>query len=228
MSILQPHHLSSSIFYPDMRLAESKDVILQPLSLLVWFSGAVPRHLAHSNIPIEISVSLKDEYKSFTVLVIEIASQQPHPSNNSATFSQSYSVTDNDMSFPFLPLPPTFNHTDSDHWAKLLDNIQSWLVKSVDPSTPEWAWGREAFWYAFIATNPDFPGRKWSFWDSSISLEGQFIEEWVGSGGIFSMVIDDDSELATVSTHADTLDYIWTEFSRHIALFYPHPLVSTS
>jgi hypothetical protein len=50
MSILQPHHLSSSIFYPDMRLAESKDVILQPLSLLVWFSGAVPRHLAHSNI----------------------------------------------------------------------------------------------------------------------------------------------------------------------------------
>ncbi|KAG2129531.1 hypothetical protein BD769DRAFT_1338108, partial [Suillus cothurnatus] len=174
-----PHHLSSSIFYPDMQLAESKDVILQPLSLLVWFSGAVPRHLAHSNIPIEISVSLKDEYKSFTVPVIEIASQQPHPSNNSATFSQSYSVTDNDMSFPFLPLPPTFDHTNSDHWAKLLDNIQSWLVKSADPSMPEWAWGREASWYAFIATNPNFPGRKWSFWDSSISLEGQFIEEWV-------------------------------------------------
>ncbi|KAG1833931.1 hypothetical protein EV424DRAFT_1532760 [Suillus variegatus] len=96
-----------------------------------------------------------------------------------------------------------------------------------DLSTPEWAWGREAFWYAFIATYPNFPGGKWSFWDSSISLEGQFIEEWVGSSGIFSTVIDDDdSKLATVSTHTDTLDYIWTEFSRHIALFYPHPLVS--
>ncbi|KAG1786008.1 uncharacterized protein HD556DRAFT_1450105 [Suillus plorans] len=216
MSILQPHHLSSSIFYPDMRLAESKDVILQPLSLLVWFSGAVPRHLAHLNIPIEISVSLKDEYKSFTVLVIEIVSQQPHPSNNSATFSQSYSETDNDMSFPFLPLPPTFDHTDSDHWAELLDNIQSWLVKSVDPSTPDGLGAGKC------------SGGKWSFWDSSISLESQFIEEWVGSGGIFSTVIDDDSELATVSTHTDTLDYIWTEFSSHIALFYPHPLVSTS
>ncbi|KAG2119029.1 uncharacterized protein F5147DRAFT_565274 [Suillus discolor] len=203
MSILQPHQFSSSIFYPDMQLAESKDVILQPLSLLVWFSGAVPRHLAHSNIPIEISVSLKDEYKSFMVPVIEIASQQPHPSNNSTTFSQSYSVTDNDMSFPFLPLPPTFDHTDSDHWAELLDNIQSWLVKSVDLSTPEWAWGWEAFWYAFIATYPDFPGGKWSFWDSSISLEGQFIEEWVGSGSIFSTVIDDDdSELACYSNMA--------------------------
>jgi hypothetical protein len=92
---------------------------------------------------------------------------------------------------------------------------------------PEWAWGWEVFWYAFIATNPDFPGGKWSFWDSIISLEGQFIEEWVGSGSIFSMVINDDSEL-DVSTPADTLDYIWTEFLKHIALFYPHPLVSTS
>ncbi|KAG1813144.1 uncharacterized protein BJ212DRAFT_1201291, partial [Suillus subaureus] len=174
-----PHHLSSSTFYPDMRLTDSKDVILQLLSLLVWLSSTVPRHLACLNIPIEISVSLKDKYKSFMVPVIEIASQQPHPSNNSATFSQSCSVTDNDISFPFLPLPLTFDHTDSDHWVELLDNIQSWLVKSVDPSTPEWAWGQEVFWYVFIATNPNFPGRKWSFWDSSISLKGQFIEEWV-------------------------------------------------
>jgi hypothetical protein len=125
------------------------------------------------------------------------------------------------MSFSFLPLPPTFDHMDSDNWAELLDNIQSWLIESVDPSTPEWAWGWEVFWYVFIATNPDFPGGKWSFWDPSIFLEGQFIEEWVGSGGIVSMAIDDDSELATVSTHSDTLDYIWSEFLRHIALFIP-------
>ncbi|KAG2122909.1 hypothetical protein DEU56DRAFT_917615 [Suillus clintonianus] len=231
---LQPHHFSSGTFYPDVRLAESKDVVLQPLSILVWFSGAVPHHLAHSNIPIEITVSLKDEYKSFTVPVIEIASQQHHHSNNSMAFSQSCSATDSDLAFSFLPLLPAFDHTDSDHWAELLDNIQSWLVKSVDPITPEWTWGREVFWYAFIATHPDFPSGKWSFWDPSIPLEGQFIEEWVGSGGVIRMAIDDDDDddddgkLTTVSTHGDTLDYIWSEFSRHIVLFYPYPLVSTS
>ncbi|KAG2336392.1 hypothetical protein BDR05DRAFT_953409 [Suillus weaverae] len=215
---LKPLHFSSSTFYLDMRLAESKDVHYLVTSLI--------RVLY---VPIEITVSVKDECKSFTVLVIEMASQQPHHSNNSMAFSQSCSVTGNDMSFSFLPLPPTFDHTDSDHWVELLDNIQSWLVKSVDPITPEWTWGREAFWYAFVATHPDFPSGKWSFWDPSITLEGQFIGEWVGSGGDVSVAIDDrDNELATVATNDDTLDYIWSEFSRHIALFYPYPLVSTS
>ncbi|KAG0693671.1 hypothetical protein DFH29DRAFT_1007039 [Suillus ampliporus] len=177
---VKPCHLSSSTFYPDVQLAKSKDVILQPLSILVGFSGTVPRHLAHSNIPIEITVSVEDKYKSFMGLVIERVSQQPHHSNNSIAFSQSCSATDDNMSFSFLPLLPTFDHTDSDHWAELLDNIQSWLVKSVDPITPEWTWGRDAFWYAFVATHPDFPSRKWSFWDPSIPLEGQFIKEWMG------------------------------------------------
>lgn len=143
-------------------------------------------------------------------------------------FCQSPSVPD-DMSFSFLPLPPTFNHADSDHWAELLGNIQTWLVKSADPTTPEWTWGREAFWYAFIATHPDFPSGKWSFWDPSIPLEGQLIEEWVeGSGDISMTIRDTEEELAIVSTHRDTLDYIWSKFSRHIALFYPYPLVATS
>ncbi|KAG1797044.1 uncharacterized protein HD556DRAFT_1211880, partial [Suillus plorans] len=185
------HQFSSSTFYPDMRVAESEDVILQPLSVSIWFSGAVPRHIARSNIPIEITVALKDEFKSFTVPVIEIASQKPHLLNNTLAmqltlmhskfinFRQSPSVPDDDMSFSFLPLPPTFDHADSDHWAELLGNIQTWLVKSADPTMPEWTWGREAFWYAFIATHPDFPSGKWSFWDPSIPLEGQFIEEWV-------------------------------------------------
>ncbi|KAG2752436.1 hypothetical protein P692DRAFT_201692726, partial [Suillus brevipes Sb2] len=182
-----PHHLSSSIFYPGMQLAESKDVILQPLSLLVWFSGAVPCHLAHPNIPIEISVSLKDEYKSFTVPVCMscdwemICKDSLFDSSCLVMIRHAFQScsADNNMSFSFLPLPPTFDHMDSDNWAELLDNIQSWLIESVDPSTPEWAWGWEVFWYVFIATNPDFPGGKWSFWDPSIFLEGQFIEEWV-------------------------------------------------
>jgi hypothetical protein len=82
-----------------------------------------------------------------------------------------------DVSFFFLSLPSTFDHTDSDHWAELLGNIQSCLMKSVDLTSPEWGW--KAFWYAFIAAHPNFPGGKWSFWDPSISLKGQFIEgQW--------------------------------------------------
>lgn len=52
---LKAHQFSSSMFYPDMRVAESEDVILQPLSVSIWFSGAVPHHLAHSNIVCDLS-----------------------------------------------------------------------------------------------------------------------------------------------------------------------------
>ena len=136
-----------------------------------------------------------------------------------------YSVSD-DTPISFLPLPPTIDHMDSDHWAELSGTIQSWLVAFVDTMTPEWTWGRDAFWYAFVAAYPDFPNGKWVFWDPSIPLEGQFIEEWVG--GINLAAGDADEELATPSTHNDTLDFIWTEFSKHVALFYPCPLVSTT
>ncbi|KAG2354697.1 hypothetical protein BDR07DRAFT_1228538, partial [Suillus spraguei] len=83
------------------------------------------------------------------------------------------------ISISFLPLPSTFDHADSDHWAELSDNIQSWLVAFADTMLPEWNWGWDAFWYAFITANPDFPNGKWTFWDTRIPLEGQFIEEWV-------------------------------------------------
>jgi hypothetical protein len=43
-------NFSTSILYPNSLQAESKDMLLQPLSVSVWFSGAVPRHLTHSNI----------------------------------------------------------------------------------------------------------------------------------------------------------------------------------
>ncbi|KAG2112494.1 hypothetical protein BD769DRAFT_1630180 [Suillus cothurnatus] len=184
---LNPHNFSTSIFYPEILQAESEDVLLQPLSLSVWFSGAVPRHLVHSNIPIEITVSLSDKYTLFTVPVIEIASQRsrephPHPSNKSVVSNQydSRSMSD-DTPISFLPLPATFNHMDLFHWAELSVTIQSWLVALEDTMTPEWTWGRDAFWYAFVAANPDFPSGRWLLWDPRIPLEGQFIEEWNGT-----------------------------------------------
>ncbi|KAG1873403.1 hypothetical protein C8R48DRAFT_544712, partial [Suillus tomentosus] len=180
-----PHNFSTSIFYPEILQAEPEDVLLQPLSLSVWFSGAVPRHLVHSNIPIEITVSLNEKYTLFTVPVIEIASQRsrephPHPSNKSVVSDQydSRSMSD-DTPISFLPLLATFDHLDSFHWAELSGTIQSWLVALEDTMTPEWTWGRDTFWYAFVAANPDFPGGKWVFWNPRIPLEGQFIEEWV-------------------------------------------------
>ncbi|KAG1800656.1 hypothetical protein EV424DRAFT_1332000 [Suillus variegatus] len=212
---LEPHEFSTSTFCPGFLRAESEDVLLQPFSVSVWFSGAVPRHLAHSNIPIKISVSLNEEYQLFTVPVIEIASKRSRePSNNVSNLPSSqyepFSASDGDTSIPFLPLPSTFNHMDSDHWAELSSTIQSWLVTLADTVTPEC-----------------FPNGKWAFWNPSIPLEGQFIEEWVG-GDINLAAEDADDGLATPLTHDDTLDFIWTEFSKHVALFYPCPLISVT
>ncbi|KAG2138246.1 hypothetical protein BD769DRAFT_1341613, partial [Suillus cothurnatus] len=176
-----PHNFSTSIFYSEILQAESEDVLLQPLSLSVWFPGAVPRHLIHSNIPIEIIVSLSEKYTLFTVPVIEIVSQRsrephPHPSNKSIVSNQydSRSMSD-DTPISFLPLLATFNHMDSFHWAELSVTI----LALEDTMTPEWTWGQDTFWYGFVTANPDFPSGRWLLWNLRIPLEGQFIEEWV-------------------------------------------------
>ncbi|KAG2147150.1 hypothetical protein BD769DRAFT_1660325 [Suillus cothurnatus] len=228
-------NFSTSILYPNSLQAESEDMLLQPLSVSVWFSGAVPRHLAHSNIPIKISVALDEEYQLFTVPVIEVESCYSRESfhfNNCVASSQyepcSMSGSESgDASITFLPLPSTFDHMDPDHWVRLSGTIQSWLLTLMDTVTPEWTWGRDAFWYAFVAANPDFPNGKWAFWDPSIPLEGQFIEEWVECGTNLS-IEGADEELTAPLTDNDTRDFIWREFSRHIALFYPYPLISTT
>jgi hypothetical protein len=132
-----------------------------------------------------------------------------------------------DTSIFFLPLLVIFDHLDSYHWAELSGTIQSWLVALEDTMTPEWTWGRDTFWYTFIAAYPDFPGGKWVFLDLRIPLEGQFIEEWVG-GSINLSTGDTNEDFTAPVMHANTLDFIWTEFSKHIALFYPCPLISTT
>lgn len=132
-----------------------------------------------------------------------------------------------DTPISFLPLPATFNHMDSYHWAELSGTIQSWLVALEDTMMLEWTWGWDTFLYAFVAANPDFPTGKWAFWDPSIPLEGQFIKQWVG-GSINLSAGDTNEDFTAPLMHADTLDFIWTEFSKHIVLFYPYPLFSTT
>ncbi|KIK32254.1 hypothetical protein CY34DRAFT_27243 [Suillus luteus UH-Slu-Lm8-n1] len=172
---LNTHNFSTSIFYPEIRQAEPEDVLLQPLLVSVWFSGAVPWHLVHSNIPIEITVSLNEEYTLFTVPMIEISV---------VSDKYDYCSMSDDMPILFLPLPATFNHIDSYHWAELSGTIH-------------------------------------------IPLEGQFIKEWVG-GSINLSAGDTNEDFTAPLMHADTLDFIWTEFSKHITLFYPYPLFSTT
>lgn len=71
------------------------------------------------------------------------------------------------------------------------------------------------FWLAFVASNPCFLSGTWHMWNPSISLEGEFIEEWLKKS---SMGIDATD---CMNLH----DYIWESFSKQAALFYPQPLL---
>ena len=134
-------------------------------------------------------------------------------------FSHSTNV-DDDLSFPFLPLPSNWDPMNTGNWVTLLKEIEQWLVASVQETTvPQWTWGRDAFWLAYIGAYPSFPSDKWEPWNPNIPLEGPFIEEWLTSDGI-------DGALPLGTT--DTLSFIWDEFCRHVALFYPFPLVTPS
>ncbi|KIK95520.1 hypothetical protein PAXRUDRAFT_11402 [Paxillus rubicundulus Ve08.2h10] len=48
---------------------------------------------------------------------------------------------------------------DSRHsWAMLSKGIERWLVNDVQTtSIPQWAWDRDTFWLAYVATYPTFP-----------------------------------------------------------------------
>lgn len=120
---------------------------------------------------------------------------------------------------------------DSCHWAALSKDIERWLVDDVkSTSVPQWAWGRDAFWLAYIAAHPMFPNGRWSPWDSRIPLEGQFIEEWLKDDGESSSADETPSNEAYEAAIAERtlLFNIWESFGRHVALFYPFLLIPVS
>lgn len=89
----------------------------------------------------------------------------------------------------------------------------------ADTSTPEWTWGRDAFWMAFVAAHPDFPRGSWPLWNSRISLEGAFIESWT--------LTEDPEDAPPLITDYDTIRAsIWTEFQRLAAECFPYSLVA--
>jgi hypothetical protein len=139
-----------------------------------------------------------------------------------------------DLLIPFLPLAPTFDPTDSCHWAMLSKDIEWWLVNDVQTmSVPQWAWGHDAFWLAYVAAHPTFPNGSWSLWDPRIPLEGQFIEEWLNDDGMSSSADGMPSYGVYEVTSQPTAEHkllfnIWESFGRHVTLFYPFLLIPVS
>ncbi|KAG2129940.1 hypothetical protein DEU56DRAFT_695253, partial [Suillus clintonianus] len=178
----------TSTFYPPIRIKNSDDASLQPLCIGICFSGALPRHLVHGVVPIQISVSIAEEYRPFTTPVVEALTLDGYPhSECSLTLDDVLDMGERghelsydsvDVPIPFLPLPSKFNPADSYHWSQLSDQIQRWLV-TIPAESQHWTWGRDAFWLAFVGACPDFPSGRWPRWDARIPLEGQFIEHWL-------------------------------------------------
>ncbi|KAH7928238.1 hypothetical protein BV22DRAFT_1005290 [Leucogyrophana mollusca] len=219
--------VNTSTFFPVVQADKNHSASLQPVLVTVCFSGTLPNHLVGTDIPIQISVAIAEEYTTFAKPVVEAISWDTCPaeiSSCSGDLSQlsvehddEPSIYQEDAAIPFLPLHPSFNPSDSTDWSTLALRIQTWLVSTVDTHSQQWSWGRDAFWLAFIAANPSFPNGQWAAWDSHIPLEGVFIEQWVSA----------PTESDEGDTIPEILESIWKEFCTHAALFYPHPIVST-
>ncbi|KAL6300163.1 hypothetical protein BKA93DRAFT_741023, partial [Sparassis latifolia] len=123
----------------------------------------------------------------------------------------------------FLPLPSTFNPYERTCWVTLATNIEKWLlIEVVNVRCPDWMWGCNAFWMAFIAAYPDFPRGNWPAWDSRIAMEGPFMERW--------MQRDNQCERVSEECGADTYHYmyteLWREFQQLVSLYFPGPLIA--
>ena len=127
----------------------------------------------------------------------------------------------------FLPLKQSFNHQEGQSWSKLVEVISNWLVNDVKSlKRPEWMWGTDAFWMAFVAAYPSFPsGSQWPVWDSHIALDGTFIHEWLDHGGRegwsqqYNVPFDENSEGLV-----NFRDQIWVLFQSHSSLFHISPV----
>lgn len=86
-------------------------------------------------------------------------------------------------------------------------NIERWLILEVaNIRSPDWTWGCEAFWMAFIAAYPDFPRGDWPSWNTQIAIEGPFMERWMQRSPHERMYKPADGYGAEASD-----DYMYTE-----------------
>ncbi|KAG1902842.1 uncharacterized protein F5891DRAFT_978316 [Suillus fuscotomentosus] len=149
--------------------------------------------------PVQITVSIADEYGTFASPVVEAISMDLcssagdlTPSDDASVCSHGHDdfpVLPDDTLILFLPLQH-FDYADQAKWASLMKDIEVWLVDQVNCQMQLWTWGHDVFWLAFIAAYPSFPGGLWPKWDSRIPLEGTFIEQWLERSGDVAMAED--------------------------------------
>ncbi|KAG2738441.1 hypothetical protein P692DRAFT_201731155 [Suillus brevipes Sb2] len=177
--------------YPDVQSQNMDDVTLKPLFFTIKFAGTLPKHLIEQNIPIEISVSIAEEYGCFAMPFVKAMSMSPaidqwrcditeSESNVSKLCCFSNSIecvpSHDEILIPFFPLPSMFDHRNQSDWEKLSKEIEKWLMQ-LNTGLPQWMWGWDAFWLAFVAAFPFFPRGTWPLWNPRVPLEGAFIEQ---------------------------------------------------
>ncbi|KAG2354907.1 hypothetical protein BDR07DRAFT_1229648, partial [Suillus spraguei] len=174
-----------STVYPGVKSKHADDATLRPMLLAIRFSGKLPRHLIEQAIPIEISVSITEEFGCFTMPIVQTMSLDhwcslpESPVNDDFELLSDDSVSPaNNIPIPFLPLPSHFNYNKWTDWELIFKQIEKWLIE-VDMELPQWTWGRDIFWLTFIAAFPSFPRGTWHMWDPRILLEGAFTEQWL-------------------------------------------------
>ncbi|KAF8875392.1 hypothetical protein BD779DRAFT_1563695 [Infundibulicybe gibba] len=164
---------------------------LRPLSIHIDFMGELPSNISQMTVPLQISVALPMEYgvHILPILCATLAEDDENTDVEPLDFDlppepeeyPSSPVTEHGYAtIPFLPLGGTFDPNLQECWATLWPEIQDWLINIVvESDAHEWRWGVEAFWMAFIAANPRFPGGQWPYWNSYIALQGDFIQVWM-------------------------------------------------
>ncbi|KAL4079814.1 hypothetical protein J3A83DRAFT_4086610, partial [Scleroderma citrinum] len=224
-SAMALHFTQTLIVYPSVSLGDKQGVSLQLLLVSIYFSGSFPRHLAKKDIPIQISVSVSEEFSSFMMPIIAevVKDSWIMQSSQAVCFhtlfhtsylcisgplatSQSESSLD-DIPIPFLPLPHNFDLNDMKNWMVLCNDIQHWLL-SISEQSQQWSWGCEMFWLTFVAANPDFLGGIWPVWNTRIMPEGLFIEGWLDNS--LKHTIGEDGE---VGGYRQIHQWLWDEFS---------------
>ncbi|KAF8868694.1 hypothetical protein BD779DRAFT_1683251 [Infundibulicybe gibba] len=204
---------------------------LRPLSVHVGFIGELPSDISQMTVPLQISVALPMEYGIYTLPILRATlaeedgtvNMEPtdpdHISPEPSEYPSSPVVEYGHSSVPFLPLGDDFNPNLQECWAALWPKIQHWLINTVaEPKTHEWSWGVEAFWMAFIAANPRFPGGVWPRWNPCVPLEGDFIQAWMEE-------FDEDNGCRYLhgSPDSDSLSHgkVWTKFQALFHIYCP-------
>jgi hypothetical protein len=126
----------------------------------------------------------------------------------------------------FLPLPSSFDPLKSTSWQSLSRQIEEWLTEIVvDTESPEWVWGREAFWMSFVAAYPSFPHGNWPRWNAKIPFDGSFIQMQMSAmQGSSTDGNDSDSEEGSVGLVLGdhrVLSDIWFQFKHLVSTFCP-------